>query len=77
MMIGYPRYQLVARHSCDYSSSVVLINGTKVETIILEAETLSNFTYFSLTVYDEHGDQHEELILESFQFGSGGKCLIC
>lgn len=79
-MIRCAHYQLVAGHSCDYSTSSnteVLINGTKVEAIILEAETLSNFTYFSLTVYDEHGDQHEELFLESFQFGLGSKCLIC
>ena len=63
-------YQIVASHSCDLNSNtIVLINRTEEETIILEAdsEILSNFTFFHLTVYDEQGDQHEELFLESFQ----------
>ena len=69
-------YQLVVSHSCDLNSNtIVLINRTKKETIILEPEALSNFTYFHLTVHDEQGDQHEELSLESFQFGPGSKLL--
>ena len=68
-------YQLVARRSCDLNSNtMVLINWTKEETIILEAEIFSNFTYFSLTVYDEQGNEREEFFLESFQFVPGSKC---
>ena len=69
-------YQLIASHRCDLNSNtIVLINRAEEETIILEAdsEILSNFTYFHLTVYDEQGDQYEELFLESFQFGPGSK----
>ena len=67
-------YQLAARQSCDLNSNtMVLINRTKEETIILEPEILSNFTYFHLTAFDERGNQYEELFLETFQFGPGSE----
>ena len=69
-------YQLVASHSCNLNSNtIVLIDRTEEETIILESEVLSNFTYFHLTVHDEQGNEREELFLESFQFGTGSKFL--
>ena len=68
-------YQLVARHSCDLNSNrIVLVNKTnKQDTITLEPEVTSNFTYFNLTVYDKQGSQCENLFLESFQFSPGSK----
>ena len=48
--------QLVARQSCDLNSNrMMLVNKTKQDTITLEPEVMSNFTHFSLTVYDEQG----------------------
>ena len=68
------RYQLVARHSCDLNSNrMVLVNKTKQDTITLEGEVISNFTYFSLTVYDEQDSQCDYLFLESFRFSPGSK----
>ena len=67
-------YRLAVSHSCDVNSdTVVLINRTMEESITIESEVLSNFTYFHLTVYDEQGGQYEELFLEIFQFGPGSK----
>ena len=63
-------YQLVVSQNCDLNSNtMVLTNRTEEKAIILEPETLSNLTYFNLTVYDEGGQQCEELYLESFKFG--------
>ena len=71
------RYQLVARQSCDlHSNRMVLVNKTKQDVITLEPEVTSNFTYFSLTVYDEQGNQCENLFLESLQFTQGSKLLF-
>ena len=67
-------YQLVAKQNCDLNSNLmVLVNKTKPDTITLEPEVMSNFTHFSLTVYDEEGNQCEELFLESFQFRPGSR----
>ena len=67
-------YQLAARQSCDLTSNtMVLINRTKEETITLEAEVLSNFSYFHLTAYDGHSNQCEDHFLELFQLGTGSK----
>jgi hypothetical protein len=64
-------YQLVASQSCDASSNtMVFINRSRTEerTItILEPTVLSNLTYFSLTVYNERGQQCI-CDLESFKF---------
>ena len=64
-------YQLVGSQSCDASSNtVVIINRTEERTVnIIEPNVLSNSTYFSLTVYDEGGQQcTHDLQLESFKF---------
>ena len=62
-------YQLVSQN-CDLNSNtMVLINRTEEKATTLEPEILSNLTYFNLTVYDEGGQQCEELYLESFKFG--------
>ena len=62
-------YQLVGSQSCDASSNaIVIINRTEENTVnILEPNILSNLIYFSLTVYDEGGQQctHD---LEPFKF---------
>ena len=72
------RYQLIARHSCDLNSNeiMVLINKTKQDTITLEREVISNFTYFNIIAYNEQGNQCEELFLESLQFSPGSKHLL-
>ena len=70
-------YHLVARHSCDPNSNgMVLFNRTKQDTIILESQVISNFALLNLTVYDEGGDQYEDLFLESFRFSPGSKYVI-
>ena len=59
------------KHSCDAdSASMVLINHTKENNIALDSEALSDAMYFSLTTYDESGNQCEELSLEPFQFNT-------
>ena len=62
-------YQLVGSQSCDASSNaIVIINRTEENTVnILEPNILSNLMYFSLTVYDEGGQQCS-CDLESFKF---------
>ena len=62
-------YQLVGSQSCDASSNaMVIINRTEENTInILEPNVLSNLMYFSLTVYDERGQQCTR-DLEPFKF---------
>ena len=68
------RYQLVMSHRCDVDSvSMVLVNQTVEDSITLLPEAFLNFMYFSLTVYDEEGNQCEELSLEQFQFNTGSK----
>lgn len=70
-------YQLVARHSCDANSvRMVLINHTKENSIALRAGVLSDFMYFSLTSYDEEGNQCEGLYLEPFQFNTESELVL-
>ena len=74
---GCALHQLAARQSCILSSNtMVLINRTKQDTIAIEPEIISNFTFFYLTVYDEQGNQCKELFLESFRFGPKSKFLL-
>ena len=71
-------YHLVVSQSCDTSlNAIVLINRTEENTInFLEPNILSNLTYFSVTVYDERGQQCT-CDLELFKFSPECKFITC
>ena len=71
-------YHLVASQGCDASSNaMVIINRTEERIVnILEPNILSNLTYFSLTVYDEHSQQCT-CDLELFKFSPECKFITC
>ena len=59
------------KHSCNADSvSIVLINHTEENSIALHSGVLSDTMYFSLTTYNEEGNQCNELSLEPFQFNT-------
>ena len=65
------------KHSCDAdSASMVLINHTKENNIALDSGALSDAMYFSLTTYDEGGNQCNELSLEPFRFNTESEIII-
>ena len=65
------------KHSCDADSvSMVLIDHTEENSIALHSGVLSDAMYFSLTTYDEEGNQCDELSLEPFRFNTESEIFL-